>query len=70
MKRAFKSLIIKSVVGFLTLALTISLIVSLILWFLIWPLVYMVKLISVNVDRNGEFISKKKDWNDWLGGRD
>ena len=65
MKKIFKWLLIKVVVGMLVLALFISVVVSLILWFLMWPFVYMVRLFFVNVDRNGEFVSKK-DWNDWI----
>ena len=69
MKRLLKWLLIRIVVGALVAGLVISVVVSLICWFLLWPFVYMVKLISVNVDKNGEFISKK-DWDDWFGGRD
>jgi hypothetical protein len=65
MKKLFKWLLIKVVVGALVLALFISVVVSLILWFLMWPFVYFFKLISVNVDKKGRFISKK-DWNDWI----
>jgi|LakMenE18May11ns_1017448.scaffolds.fasta_scaffold9958665_13 hypothetical protein len=68
MKKLFKWLLIKVVVGMLVLILSISVVVSLICWFVLWPFVYMVKLISVNVDRNGEFVSKKS-WDDWIGGR-
>jgi hypothetical protein len=68
MKKLFKWLLIKVVVGMLVLILSISVVLSLICWFVLWPFVYMVKLISVNVDRNGEFVSKKS-WDDWIGGR-
>lgn len=68
MKRGFKWLLIKSVVGTLVLCLALSVIISLIVWFILWPFVYLFKLISVNVDRNGEYISKK-DWDDWIGGK-
>lgn len=68
MRKLFKWLLVRSVVGTMVLILSISVVISLICWFLIWPFVYMVKLISVNVDRNGEFISKR-GWDDWIGGR-
>lgn len=68
MKKLFKWLLIKVVVGGLVLCLALSVIVSLIVWFILWPFVYIFKLISVNVDRNGVFISNK-DWDDWIGGR-
>lgn len=65
MRKLFKWLLIKGVVGTLVLLLSISVVVSLICWFLLWPFVYMVRLIFVNIDRNGDFISKR-DWNDWI----
>jgi hypothetical protein len=68
MKRLFKWLLVKGVVGSMVVVLAISVILSLIVWFVLWPFVYLIKLISVNVDRNGEYISKK-DWDDWIGGR-
>jgi hypothetical protein len=68
MKKLFKWLLIRGVVGTMVLILSASVVISLICWFVIWPFVYMVKLISVNVDRNGEFISKR-GWDDWIGGR-
>ena len=68
MKRGFKWLLVKGVVGSMVVVLAISVILSLIVWFILWPFVYLIKLISVNVDRNGEYISKK-DWDDWIGGR-
>jgi hypothetical protein len=68
MKKIFKWLLIKVVVGTLVLILSISVVLSLICWFLLWPFVYMVRLIFVNIDRNGEFISKR-GWDDWIGGR-
>jgi hypothetical protein len=68
MKKLFKWLLIKVVVGMMVLILSISVVLSLICWFVIWPLVYMVRLIFVNIDRNGEFISKR-GWDDWIGGR-
>jgi hypothetical protein len=68
MKKLLKWLLVRSVVGMMVLILSISVVISLICWFVLWPLVYMVKLISVNVDRNGEFISKR-GWDDWIGGR-
>jgi hypothetical protein len=68
MKKGFKWLLVRSVVGMMVLILSISVVISLILWFILWPFVYFFKLISVNVDRNGEYISKK-DWDDWIGGR-
>jgi hypothetical protein len=68
MKKGFKWLLVRSVVGIMVVLLSISVVISLILWFILWPFVYMVKLISVNVDRNGEYISKK-GWDDWIGGR-
>jgi hypothetical protein len=68
MKRGFKWLLIKGVVGMLVVLLSISVVLSIICWFFIWPLVYMVRLIFVNIDRNGEFISKR-GWNDWIDGR-
>ena len=68
MKKLLKWLLIRGVVGTMVLILSISVVLSLICWFVLWPFVYMVKLISVNVDRNGEFISKR-GWDDWIGGR-
>jgi hypothetical protein len=68
MKKLFKWLLVRSVVGIMVVLLSISVIISLIVWFILWPFVYLFKLISVNVDRNGEYISKK-DWDDWIGGR-
>jgi len=68
MKKGFKWLLIKGVVGTLVLLLSISVVVSLICWFLLWPFVYMVRLIFVNIDRNGDFISKR-GWDDWIDGR-
>ena len=68
MRKLFKWLLIKGVVGTLVLLLSISVVVSLICWFLLWPFVYMVRLIFVNIDRNGDFISKR-GWDDWIGGR-
>jgi hypothetical protein len=68
MKKLLKWLLVRSVVGTMVVLLALSVILSLICWFVIWPLVYMVKLISVNVDRNGEYISKKS-WDDCIGGR-
>ena len=68
MKKLFKWLLIKVVVGMLVLILSISVVLSIICWFFLWPLVYMVRLIFVNIDRNGEFISKR-GWDDWIGGR-
>lgn len=68
MKKIFKWLLIKVVVGTLVLILSISVVLSVICWFFLWPLVYMVRLIFVNIDRNGEFISKR-GWNDWIDGR-
>jgi hypothetical protein len=65
MKKLFKWLLIKVVVGALVLALAVSVVVSLIIWFILWPFVYGFKLISVKVDTKGKFISKK-DWNDWI----
>jgi hypothetical protein len=65
MKKLFKWLLIKVVVGALVLALFISVVVSLIIWFILWPFVYLFKLISVKVDTKGKFISKR-DWNDWI----
>ena len=65
MKKIFKWLLIKVVVGALVVGLFIATIISLILWFLLWPFVYGFKLISVKVDTKGRFISKK-DWNDWI----
>jgi hypothetical protein len=68
MKRGFKWLLIRIVVGTMVVLLSASVVISLIFWFILWPFVYLIKLISVNVDRNGEYISKK-DWDDWIGGR-
>jgi len=68
MKKLLKWLLVRSVVGMMVLILSISVVISLIFWFILWPFVYLFKLISVNVDRNGEYISKK-DWDDWIGGR-
>jgi hypothetical protein len=68
MKKLLKWLLIRIVVGIMVVLLSISVVISLICWFVLWPFVYMVKLISVNVDRNGEYISKK-GWDDWIGGR-
>ena len=68
MKKIFKWLLIKVVVGTVVLILSISVVLSVICWFFLWPLVYMVRLIFVNIDRNGEFISKR-GWNDWIDGR-
>jgi hypothetical protein len=68
MKKLLKWLLVRSVVGTMVLILSISVVISLICWFVLWPFVYMVKLISVNVDRNGEFVSKR-GWDDWIGGR-
>jgi hypothetical protein len=68
MKKLFKWLLVRGVVGIMVVVLSISVLVSLIVWFILWPFVYLIKLISVNVDRNGEYISKK-DWDDWIGGR-
>ena len=68
MRKLFKWLLIKGVVGTLVLLLSISVVVSLICWFLLWPFIYMVRLIFVNIDRNGNFISKR-GWDDWIGGR-
>ena len=68
MKKGFKWLLVRSVVGTMVVLLAISVVISLILWFVLWPFVYFFKLISVNVDRNGEYISKK-DWDDWIGSR-
>lgn len=65
MKKIFKWLLIKVVVGGLVTCLAIATILSLILWFFLWPFVYLFKLISVKVDTKGRFISKK-DWNDWI----
>ena len=68
MKKGFKWLLIKVVVGALVLSLAIATIISLICWFFLWPLVYMARLIFVNIDRNGEFVSKRS-WDDWIDGR-
>jgi len=68
MKKLLKWLLVRSVVGTMVVLLALSVILSLICWFILWPFVYLFKLISVNVDRNGEYISKK-DWDDWIGGR-
>jgi hypothetical protein len=68
MKRLFKWLLIRSVVGMMVLILSVSVVLSLICWFVLWPFVYMVRLIFVNIDRNGDFISKR-GWNDWIDGR-
>ena len=65
MKKIFKWLLIKVVVGMLVSGLAIATLISLILWFLLWPFVYLFKLISVKVDTKGKFISKR-DWNDWI----
>jgi hypothetical protein len=68
MKKIFKWLLIKVVVGMLVLILSISVVLSIICWFVLWPFIYMVRLIFVNIDRNGDFISKR-GWDDWIGGR-
>jgi hypothetical protein len=68
MRKIFKWLLIKGVVGMLVLILSVSVVLSLICWFFLWPFIYMVRLIFVNIDRNGEFISKKS-WDDWIGER-
>lgn len=68
MRKIFKWLLIKVVVGTLVLILLVSAVLSIICWFFIWPLVYMVRLIFVNIDRNGELISKR-GWNDWMDGK-
>jgi hypothetical protein len=68
MKKGFKWLLIKVVVGTMVLILSVSVVLSLICWFVLWPFVYMVRLIFVNIDRNGDFISKR-GWNDWIDGR-
>ena len=65
MKKIFKWLLIKVVVGMLVSGLAIATLISLIVWFLLWPFVYLFKLISVKVDTKGKFISKR-DWNDWI----
>ena len=65
MKKIFKWLLIKVVVGMLVSGLAIATLISLILWFLLWPFVYLFRLISVKVDTKGKFISKR-DWNDWI----
>lgn len=65
MRKLFKWLMIKVVVGALVTGLAIATILSLILWFFLWPFVYLFKLISVKVDTKGRFISKR-DWNDWI----
>ena len=65
MKKIFKWLLIKVVVGMLVSGLAIATLISLIVWFFLWPFVYVFKLISVKVDTKGKFISKK-DWNDWI----
>ena len=65
MKKIFKWLLIKVVVGMLVSGLAIATLISLIVWFLLWPFVYLFKLISVKVDTRGKFISKW-DWNDWI----
>jgi len=65
MKKIFKWLLIKVVVGMLVSGLAIATLISLIVWFLLWPFVYVFKLISVKVDTKGKFISKR-DWNDWI----
>jgi Na+-driven multidrug efflux pump len=65
MRKLFKWLLIKGVVGALVTGLAIATILSLILWFILWPFVYLFKLISVKVDTKGRFISKR-DWNDWI----
>jgi hypothetical protein len=67
MKRGFKWLLIRGVVGMLVTILSISVLISLIVWFILWPFVYLFKLISVKVDTNGKYISKK-DWDEWFGG--
>lgn len=66
MRGLFKWLLIRSVVGGLVSILAIATMISLIVWFFLWPVVYVIKLISVNIDRKGEFISKKR-WDDWFG---
>ena len=68
MKKLFKWLLVRSVVGMMVVLLSISVVISLVFWFILWPFVYLIKLISVNVDRNGEYISKR-DWDEWIGGR-
>ena len=68
MKKLFKWLLVRGVVGMMVVLLSISVVISLVFWFILWPFVYLIKLISVNVDRNGEYISKK-DWDEWIGGR-
>ena len=65
MKKIFKWLLIKVVVGMLVSGLAIATLISLIVWFFLWPFVYVFKLISVKVDTKGKFISKR-DWNDWI----
>ena len=65
MKKIFKWLLIKVVVGMLVSGLAIATLISLIVWFLLWPFVYIFRLISVKVDTKGKFISKR-DWNDWI----
>ena len=65
MKKIFKWLLIKVVVGILVSGLAIATLISLIVWFLLWPFVYLFKLISVKVDTKGKFISKR-DWDDWI----
>jgi hypothetical protein len=65
MKKIFKWLLIKVVVGALVSGLAIATLISLIVWFLLWPFVYLFKLISVKVDTKGKFISKR-DWDDWI----
>jgi hypothetical protein len=68
MRKLFKWLLIKGVVGTMVLILSVSVVLSLICWFFLWPFIYMVRLIFVNIDRNGEFISKR-GWDDWIDGR-
>jgi Na+-driven multidrug efflux pump len=65
MKKIFKWLLIKVVVGALVSGLAIATLISLIVWFILWPFVYLFKLISVKVDTKGKFISKR-DWDDWI----
>jgi Na+-driven multidrug efflux pump len=65
MKKIFKWLLIKVVVGALVSGLAIATLISLIVWFLLWPFVYIFRLISVKVDTKGKFISKR-DWDDWI----
>ena len=68
MKWIFRWLLIRAVVGGLVTGLTFATIIALIVWFILWPFVYLIKLISVKVDRNGEYISKA-GWDEWIGGK-